>query len=112
MHNENHKNNHHQIEAALAVNIQTAIALWEMRDWPTYQTTRQALLAMIRSGQGDRVGIEQMRFIYFINTHLRHRFLLPMRDQQMFLAVLPASQPAGDPAWTVATEGHFWAEAL
>lgn len=108
--NKNENENDNQTNAALAVNIQTAIALWETKDWPTYKTTRDMLLALIRSGRGNEVGIGQMQFIYFVNTHLRHRFVLPMSDQRIFLTELPVGKPAGDQTWTVATEGRFWAD--
>lgn len=101
-----------QINAALAADIQTAIALWKAKDWPTYKSARDVLLALIRSGRGIEIGIGQMQFIYFINTHLRHRFALPMTDQKTFLAQLPSARPIGDKAWNFASEGAFWAETL
>ena len=110
MHIEN--KNKDPVNAALAANIQTAIALWEAKDWITYKASRDVLLDLNRSGEGDEIGIEQMQFIYFVNTHLRHRFARPMTDDRMFLMALPSHHPAGDEAWRIATEGRFWTEAL
>ncbi|RYH70094.1 MAG: hypothetical protein EON54_01845 [Alcaligenaceae bacterium] len=104
--------NQNQINAALTANVETAIALWEAKDWQTYESTRGALLALIRCGQGGKVGIQQMQFIYFINTHLRHRFSTPMPDLVMFKKALPPSHPVGDKAWDVASGGAFWSEPL
>ena len=112
MHLDINDYNQNQIEAALAANIQTAIALWEAKDWQTYKSMRDVLLALIRSGRGDEVGIEQMQFIYFIGTHLRRRLSRQMPDWKAFTAELPASRPAGDEAWKIATEGAFWSETL
>lgn len=111
MQTNNKNENDNQINAAIAANIQTAIALWEAKDWRTYKTTRDALLSLIRSGRGGEVGIKQMQFIYFVNTHLRTWFALPTSDQQMFLATT-AEQSKSDKAWNTATEGEFWEEYL
>jgi len=107
MHLDINDYNQNQIKAALAANIQTAIALWEAKDWHTYRSMRDVLLALIRAGRGDEVGIEQMQFAYFIGTHLRHRFSAQMPDWRAFVAELPASSPAGDKAWKIATESAF-----
>lgn len=112
MHIDNKNNKNDQVNAALAANIHTAIVLWEAKDWTAYKTSRDALLDLIRSGRRDAVGLDQMQFIYFINTHLRHRFARPMEDEWMFLMALPGHHPAGDEAWRIATEGRFWTEAL
>lgn len=112
MHTDNKNDIQDQINADLAANIHKAIALWEAKDWTTYKTTRDALLELIRSGRGAEVGIEQMQFIYFINTHLRHRFAVPMPDFVLFKRDLPPTHPIGDKAWNVAAEGAFWAEVL
>lgn len=112
MHLDINDYNQNQIKAALAANIQTAIALWEAKDWQTYKSMRDVLLALIRSGRGDEVGLEQMQFIYFIGTHLRDRLPSRMPDWRAFTAELPASRPAGDKAWKIATEGAFWNTVL
>jgi hypothetical protein len=104
--------NQNQIKTAIAVNIQTAIALWESKDWHTYKTTRDSLLTLIRSGRADDVGIDQLQFIYFVNTHLRHRFSTPMSDAVLFANDLPLKYPAGDHSWKVASEGAFWSQPL
>jgi len=114
MHTNNKKNDdtQDQSQAALSADIHTAIALWKAKDWTTYKTLRDTLLRVIRSGRGDEVGIRQMQFIYFINTHLRHRFAREVSDQTMFLVALPPHRPVDDTAWRIATEGQFWNEAL
>lgn len=112
MHFDINDYNQNQIQSALAANIQTAIALWEAKDWQTYRSMRDVLLALIHSGRGDKVGIEQMQFAYFIGTHLRRRFSGRMPDWRAFTAELPASHPAGDRAWQIATEGAFWNTVL
>lgn len=104
--------NHNQTNTATTVNIQTAITLWEAKDWQTYKATRDALLTLIRSGRGDEVGIEQMQFIYFINTHLRPRLPGLKADSILFKMDLPPTRPRGDKAWEIATEGAFWHEVL
>ena len=104
--------NQNQINTALTANIQTAIALWEAKDWQNYNATRDTLLTLIRSGRGNKIDIEQMQFIYFINTHLRHRFRSPLTDRRLFIADLPSTHPVGDKAWNVASAGSFWFESL
>lgn len=112
MQTNNKNENDNQINAAIAVNIQTAIALWEAKDWQTYVTTRDALLALIRSGHGGDIGIEQMQFIYFVNTHLRRRFAVPMADAVLFKKELPPTRSSNDKAWEVATKGTFWNDVM
>ena len=112
MHTENKNDNYAQINTALAANIHTAIALWKAKDWTTYKTTRDVLVDLIRSGSGNEIRIDQMQFIYFVNTHLRHRFAAPMPDFVLFKKELPLTHPVGDRAWNVATEGAFWTEGL
>lgn len=113
MHTENKNDDQDQINTALAANIQTAVALWEAKDWATYKTTRDVLLDLIRSGRSNEVGIEQMQFIYFVNTHLLHRFGMGMTaNQRIFLAPQPSHHPGRDQGWQVATEGRFWSEKL
>lgn len=103
---------HNQTNTATTVNIQTAIALWEAKDWQTYKATRDALLTLIRSGCGDQVSIEQMQFIYFIITHLRPRLPGLRADSVLFKMDLPPARSSGDTAWKIATEGAFWHEVL
>lgn len=112
MHTEHKNENDTQTNAALAANIHTAIALWQAKDWTGYKTMRDTLMDLIRSGYGDEIGIEQMQFIYFVNTHLRYRVAREVGDRTMFLVTLPATKPAGDAAWTTATEGRFWTDPL
>jgi hypothetical protein len=104
--------NQNQIKAALAANIQTAIALWKAKDWVTYQTTRDTLLSLLRSGRGEEVDVAQMQFIYFLTTHLRYRFVMPLTDERLFMADLPPTHPKGDKAWNTASAGAFWAPAM
>jgi hypothetical protein len=112
MHLDINNDNQNQINTALTVSIQTAIALWQAKDWQTYKATREALLTVIRSGQSDKVGKEQMQFIYFIDTHLRSRFVSPMAARSMFAHDLPLKNLMTDRAWNTATEGIFWDEEL
>lgn len=97
-----------QIETALAcANIDTAITLWKQKDWKTYQGTRQALIAIIRVGYGELVGIPQMQFLYFINSHLASRFPIRMPDWKLFTSDLPKGRSIDEPSWAVASSGDF-----
>lgn len=103
---ENYTEN--QIETAIAcANLETAIELWREKNWKTYQATRQALIAAIQSGDGDRVGISQMQFIFFINSHLAPRFPSRMPDWKFFTKDLPRGCSTDERSWTVASSGDF-----
>ena len=104
--------NQNQIAVALTANIQTAIALWEAKDWRTFKATRDALLTLLRCGLSDKVGVDQMQFIYFLTTHLRYRFVMPLIDERLFMADLPPTHPIGDKAWNIASAGAFWGLAM
>lgn len=102
------------IEAALAgSDIAAAITLWRVKDWDTYRSTCEALVWLIRSGRSAEVGMPQMQFLYFINTHLRHRISTPdLSDWRVFMTEFPDDQFQPDRAWATATAGRFWTEPI
>ena len=64
-----------QIQTALELaNLESAHLLWQEDDWITYRNTRDLLVALLRSPRAALVGIDQLRFIYFVNNHLWHGF--------------------------------------
>lgn len=95
-----------------AATIEAAIDLWKAKDWQTYKTQRDVLVALIRNGEGDRVSLPNMQFIYFINTHLRRLWPRLHADQRIFLAGLPPGRSTDEPVWQVATKGDFWSFPL
>ena len=102
-----------QIKTALdAANIDTAIELWKAKDWQTYSQVRWAVMALLRAGRSDEVSLQQMQFIYFINTHLRFRYSDCVADWKIFTSDLPACRSIPDQAWAVATRGEFWHQKM
>jgi hypothetical protein len=74
-----------RLEAAMgAANIDTATALWNERDWRTYVDVRDSLLTLLRSGRKEKMTMEHLHFIYFVNTHLRPRFSSDSSERKMF----------------------------
>lgn len=113
MHDNQQNHTEEQIQDALeAATIGTAIKLWETRDWPSYMARRDLLVSLIRSGEGDRVGLPHMQFIYFVNTHLRPLWPGRTRDQHVFLSGLPEGRGITDTSWQTATKGDFWSIPL
>lgn len=97
-----------QIRTAIEyANLETAIELWREKDWETYQATRKALLAALRSDYSDRVGIPQMQFIFFINSHLAPRFPVRMPSWRLFTKDLPDGHSIENRSWAVASSGDF-----
>jgi len=100
-----------EIAAAIyGADIDTAIVLWEEKDWKTYKATRDVLLALIRAGRGNEVQRPQLQFMYFINSHLRPRFPNFIPAWRMFKSDLPSGRSSAEPSWDVATRGEFWGE--
>lgn len=100
--------NQNQIQTALAADVQTAIGLWNDKDWHTYRSMRDVLLALIRSGRGDEVKLPQMQFMYFVNSHLLPCWRYPVSDRKMFESALPRGRTINEEWWHVATRGEFW----
>jgi hypothetical protein len=74
-----------RLEAAMgAANIDTAIALWNERDWRTYVDVRDSLLTLLRSGRKEKMTMEHLHFIYFVNAQLRPRFSSDFSEKQVF----------------------------
>lgn len=97
-----------QLQTALdCANIDNAIELWHQKDWATYDGTRKALLALIRSEFADKVEIPQLQFLLFINSHLASRFPQRMPDWRIFKLDLPASRSSDEASWARATSGDF-----
>lgn len=102
-----------EINAALVdANIDIAIRLWKSKDWITYSRVRGILIALIRGGRGDEVGLPQMQYIFFPNTHLYPRFPDSWPDQRMFVSDLPRGRSTNELSWEVATRGEFWSVQL
>jgi hypothetical protein len=97
-----------QIDLALmCANVDTAIALWEEKDWQTYDAVRQTLLAVIRSEHGDKIGIPHIQFLTFIHTFLAPRFPSRLPARKLFMSELPVGRSTHERSWEVAKRGDY-----
>ncbi len=79
-----------QYRAALTcATADAAMALWREGDWITYANTREALVSLVRKGRGHELGIDAIRFIYFVNTRLMGQGDESRVDREVFLRGTP-----------------------
>jgi uncharacterized protein YodC (DUF2158 family) len=81
-------------------NLETAEALWMKGDFETYIATRDSLVATIRGGSTERLGIDALQFIYFINT-LPSQGDAERLESEVFLGAVKRHQQSREAAFDI-----------
>lgn len=97
-----------QIQVALTVDIEAAIALWKKKDWQSYRATRSVLMSLLRSQRSAEFKRKHLQYAYFINTHLYPLFGCNWSERLMFTSDLPVNRSINKAAWDIATREEFF----